>query len=138
MRQANTVEYRAEARIKADLLPARIELQPNKPMGPLLDSFFQPIEGLILLTQACVNQCNPVCRHIFLSREFLQFFERLGCLRALAGKSRGVADSGQRNRPIAQNDLRLVLLSDCLRIHAHLLIGSAQPKMGEGEARIDG
>src|SRR5713226_2664052 len=75
--EADAAQQFGEARVGAQTIPPRVELQPNQPVSPLRVAFVQPGERLIVFSQTCVYERDRVGRHIFMLGEFFQFPEDL-------------------------------------------------------------
>src|SRR6516225_3386859 len=58
LREADAAEQILEARIRVQGLPYWVHVQEGEQCIVLLIGFFQPVEGLILVSQARVNACH--------------------------------------------------------------------------------
>ncbi len=50
--------------VSPDGVPARVQFEPNEPVGAVIDCFVQPFIGLANIVEAGVYQRDPIRRHV--------------------------------------------------------------------------
>src|SRR5579871_2166838 len=88
--------------IGAQLLPARIEAQPNQPMRPLIERLIEPSEGRVLLTEARMDEGNAIRRYKFLACQSSQLGQCVLSFIGAAGYSGDKSPCGDRDRPLGE------------------------------------